>query len=293
MHGGVEIECVWDAECVLGEGPIWDDRTATLYFVDIRRGQLLSYRGAAAQRRFAFDGLLSAAVTREEDADLLCATSIGLQRFDPVSGRRTHLGSIEPDRPGNRTNDGKVDPAGRLWIGTVDDAEKAFTGALYRIDAGGRPARVLDDIGVSNGLDWSPDGAVMYFTDSRRRTIWWFDFDVDSGALGEREVFATVPEDAGWPDGLTVDAEGFVWGAHWDGGRVTRYDPDGRIDRVIAVPVPRVSSVCFGGPDLDILYMTSARIALSAAQLREAPLSGALLACRPQVRGRPAFRARA
>jgi sugar lactone lactonase YvrE len=147
---------------------------------------------------------------------------------------------------------------------------------------------MLDDIGVSNGLDWSPDGTTLYYTDSMRRLIWRFPFDMQSGTLGPREVFANVPQDQGCPDGLTVDAEGFVWSAHWNGWRVTRYDPDGRVERVLRLPVPRVTSLCFGGPDLDTLYMTSALIGLTSEQLLEAPLSGALFSCQPGVTGRPA-----
>jgi sugar lactone lactonase YvrE len=217
--------------------------------------------------------------------------SVDPGRGGPARGSR-FVGPIERNRPGNRTNDGKCDAIGRVWIGTMDAAERAFTGALYRIDQDGSPTLMLDDIGVSNGLDWSPDGTSLYYTDSMRRLIWRFPFDMQSGTLGSREVFANVPQDQGCPDGLTVDAEGFVWSAHWDGWRVTRYDPRGSVERVLRLPVPRVTSLCFGGPDLDTLYMTSARIGLTSEQLLEAPLSGALFSYRPGVSGRPANHAK-
>ncbi len=286
-----KVRCVWDVQAVLGEGPVWDERTQSLYFVDIKGGALLAYRGDEGKYIVPFPGGLSAVVPTDS-SELLCATPRGLVGFDPATQAQTLLAPIEADRPGNRPNDGKCDPAGRFWIGTMDDAEQAFTGALYRFAPDGARTRVLDGIGVSNGLDWSPDGAVMYYTDSMRHVIWRMSFDMSSGTPSEREVFAEVPADAGVPDGLTVDSEGFVWSAHWDGWCVTRYDPGGDIDQVISLPVPRVTSVCFGSRGLDTLYITSARTGLTKEQLGAAPLSGALFSCRPGVVGRRANRAR-
>jgi len=270
---------------------VWDVRTGNLHFVDIKGADLLSYRENGVRRIRTFAGGLSA-VFLTTTRRLLCATTRGLVSVELGPGHNRFLGAIERGRPGNRTNDGKCDAFGRLWIGTMDAAERAFTGALYRIDQDASATRLLDDIGVSNGLDWSPDGTTLYYTDSKRRLIWRFPFDMQSGTLGHRSVFANVPKDHGCPDGLTVDAEGFVWSAHWDGWRVTRYDPRGNVDRVLRLPVPRVTSLCFGGPDLDTLYMTSARIGLTAEQLLEAPLSGALFSCQPGVGGRPANHAK-
>jgi sugar lactone lactonase YvrE len=280
----------------LGEGPVWDHRAQSLHFVDIQASELLTYRDGGVRRIRPFAGGLSA-VFLTATRSLVCATTQGLVSFDPGRGSPEHgstgpgsrlVAQIECNRPGNRTNDGKCDALGRVWIGTMDAAERAFTGALYRIDQDASPTLMLDDIGVSNGLDWSPDGTSLYYTDSMRRLIWRFPFDLQSGTLGPREVFANVPMDQGCPDGLTVDAEGFVWSAHWDGWRVTRYDPWGSVERVVRLPVPRVTSLCFGGPDLDTLYITSARIGLTSDQLHEAPLSGALFRCQPGVTGRPA-----
>jgi sugar lactone lactonase YvrE len=138
---------------------------------------------------------------------------------------------------------------------------------------------------ISNGLGWSPDDTRFYFTDSAARTIYVYDYDIDTGAIANRRVFAQLAEGVGTPDGLSVDSEGFVWSAHWDGWCITRYDPDGKVDRVLNLPVPRPTSCTFGGPNLDILYVTSARIRLSAHQLAEAPLSGGVFAIRAGVRG--------
>lgn len=286
-HYQCSLRCAWDAQAILGEGPVWDARTQTLHFVDIKGAEVLSYAENGTRRKRVFDGGLSA-VFLTPTRKLLCATTHGLVRYDFARTPNRVIANIEEGRPGNRTNDGKCDPLGRVWIGTMDTAERDRTGALYRIDEDASTHRVLDGIGVSNGLDWSPDGRTFYYTDSMRGVIWKFPFDMQSGTLGRRETFATVAPERGCPDGLAVDAEGFVWSAHWDGWRVTRYDPDGVEERVIWLPVPRVTSLCFGGPRLDTLYITSARIGLTLPQLQEAPLSGALFSCQPGVIGQAA-----
>jgi sugar lactone lactonase YvrE len=285
-HYQTTVRCAWGAQTLLGEGPVWDPRSQTLHFVNIKANDLLSFREKGRCRvRSVFGGL--SAVFLTDTPRLLCATTRGLLLAEYRGASPRVLTPIEVGRPGNRTNDGKIDPLGRVWIGTMDDTEKAVTGALYRVDHDTAVTRVLDDIGVSNGLDWSPDGTVLYYTDSKRRVIWRFPFDMEAGTVGRPEVFATVPKEHGCPDGLTVDAEGFVWSAHWDGWRITRYDPEGTVERVVWLPVPRVTSLCFGGRRLDTLYITSARIGLSTDELLEAPLSGALFSCQPGVVGRP------
>ena len=292
MRDKIEFRCVWDARCQLGEGPVWDDRSGTLYFVDIKGDAVCAYDDRNGGWISPYPGGPSALALLEDESALLCASTHGLERFCLSSGvRRGGLASL-PLSGGMRPNDGKCDSAGRFWIGTMDDREEQFVGALYRADGSGELIKMLPDIGVSNGLDWSPDGRQFYYTDSMRRTIWRFGHDPASGTLGRRETFATVTDGLAAPDGLAVDAEGYVWSAIWDGARIVRYAPDGAIDRVIATPVPRPTSLAFGGPDLATLYVTSARIGLSDAQLRDAPLSGALLACEPGVRGRASHRVR-
>jgi sugar lactone lactonase YvrE len=275
---------------VLGEGPVWDERTSSLYLVDIDSAELLRLRENGVESFRVSPGRISA-VFLTETARLLCATDQGLVSLDTQSQECEWIGDIERDRIGNRTNDGKCDSLGRLWIGTMDASESRYSGALYRMDQGACATRMLDGIGVSNGLDWSPDAKVLYYTDSMRRLIWRFPFDQQSGALGPKEVFVSVPEDHGCPDGLAVDSQGFIWSAHWDGWRITRYDPQGAIDRVLWLPVPRVTSLCFGGADYRTLFITSARIGLSIEVLNNAPLSGALFTYDPGVAGRPSYRA--
>jgi sugar lactone lactonase YvrE len=149
---------------------------------------------------------------------------------------------------------------------------------------------VRQGVHLSNGLDWSPDDRLMYYTDSPRRLIWVYDYDPDRGAVANERVFARIPRDAGVPDGLCVDAKGFVWSAHWGGWRITRYAPDGRIDRVLEMPVPQPSSCTFGGPDLATLYVTSAAIGMTEADFAKAPQGGGLFAVEVGVRGQPVSR---
>jgi sugar lactone lactonase YvrE len=208
-----------------------------------------------------------------------------IRSVDLQSGDLAVLARPEADRPGNRFNDGKCDRLGRLWAGTLAIDTTPDQGSLWRLDADGSVHQMERGIHVSNGLGWSPDDRTFYFTDTERQTIYAYDFDLTSGTITNRRPFVVVPEAEGKPDGLTVDAEGFVWCAHWDGWCVTRYDPFGKVERVINLPVPRPTSCTFGGADLQTLFVTSARIRLSAAQLAEAPLSGSVFALETGVKG--------
>ena len=183
-----------------------------------------------------------------------------------------------------RLNDGRVDRQGRFWIGgMVEDPARPSAARLYRIGQG-RIAPQLDGLGIANGLCWSPDGTVCYFADSRQKVIWRFAFDPDRGTLSDRQEFARPP--AGAPDGATVDAEGYVWSALWGGGSVVRYAPDGRLDRVVTVPVSQPTCVAFGGPELDLLFVTSAATGLGGSETG----AGDLFVYNAQVRGLPESR---
>jgi sugar lactone lactonase YvrE len=191
----------------------------------------------------------------------------------------------ELDRLENRFNDGKPDRRGRFWAGSMHDPATAATGALYRLDPDGSCRRMVDGVVISNSLCWSPDGRTMYHADTIARTVWAWDADPDGGEIANRRVFVTLSGDEGNPDGATVDAEGFVWLAHWDGWQVSRHDPTGRTERVIRLPVQKPTCPAFGGRDLDVLYVTSATIGLSPAALAAQPCAGGILAIDPSVRG--------
>jgi len=285
---GAGVRCAWRCETLLGEGPVWDERIGMLYFVDLKGGAVHRWQPDGEARTWPLGEVVSALALTDSPDTIHCATSAGLERLQLESGARDLVCAPLPMAPGMRTNDGKCDALGNLWIGTMEDAEQGFAGALYRIAPGCAPELKLSDVGVSNGLGWSPDGSLFYYTDSLRRTIHRFEFDLATGALGARSLFAEIADGA--PDGLAVDSQGYVWSAIWDGWRILRYTPDGTIDRRIDLPVPRPTALAFGGGDLATLYVTTARIGLSDAVLEAAPLSGTLLALEPGVSGMASHR---
>jgi sugar lactone lactonase YvrE len=285
-----EVRCVVDLRATVGESPVWDDRARVLWWVDIKTPRLFRFDPASGENRaWPMPERIGCVIPREAGG-LIGTFKTGFKWIDPETGTVTPITDPEPDRPGNRFNDGKCDRFGRLFAGTMDDAEVECTGTLYRLDPDLRLHVLRRGVHLSNGLDWSPDDRLMYYTDSPRRLIWAYDYDCDRGALANERVFARIPDDAGVPDGLCVDAAGFVWSAHWGGSRITRYAPDGQIDRVLQMPMPQPSSCTFGGPDLATLYVTSAAIGMTEADFAKAPQGGGLFAVEVGVRGQPVSR---
>jgi|SRR5579859_1386409 len=287
----MRIDCVVPARALVGEGPVWDDRAQVVWWVDIKAPALHRYDPASGtDRSWPMPSRLGAIAVREQGG-LVGAFKNGFAFIDAETGAVTPIVDPEAHVPGNRFNDGGVDAAGRFWAGTMDDNEKRPAGHLYRLDPDGRTATFESHIAITNGVDWSLDGRTLYFVDTVGGVIFAYDFEPALGQPGARRVFARVPHDAGHPDGLVVDAEDHVWGAHWGGGRLTRYRPDGSVERVVEIPAPQVSSACFGGPGLDILYVTTAAIGLDAAALVRYPYAGGLFAVAGLgVRGRPTRR---
>lgn len=274
---------------VLGEGPVWDPEGQALYWVDIKAPAVQRLGPDGAVARWAMPDVVGS-LAPADDGRILVALRDRFCLFDSAGGDFTELARLRDDGEGVRANDGKCDRQGRFWLGSMDEGRKAGRGRLYRLDRGTLTA-VLDGLNTPNALCWAPDGRTMYFTDSPRRAIWAFPYDPASGALGERRVFATCEGES--PDGATVDAEGFVWSARYGGGRVVRLAPDGRVDRVIAVPgAMQVTCCAFGGADLGTLFITTASQNLSAEQRAAQPGAGGLFACRPGVRGLPEARYR-
>lgn len=266
----------------LGEGPVWDPESQALFWVDIKAPAVQRLAADGGVTRWAMpDSVGSLALA--DDGRILVALRDRFCLFDPASGGFAELARLRDDGEGIRANDGKCDRQGRFWLGSMDEGRRAQRGRLYRLERGVLSA-VLDGLDVPNALCWAPDGRTMYFADSPRRAIWAFAYDPASGALGERRVFATCEGES--PDGATVDEAGFVWSARYGGGRVVRHAPDGRVDRVIAVPGARqVTSCAFGGADLGTLFITTAAQLLDAAGLAAQPGAGGLFAVKPGVRG--------
>lgn len=279
-----EVRLVVDAGCELGEGPHWHAAEQALYWVDILGRRIHRWRAAEAEHDVFDVAARPSALAERADGRLMVASDLGLARFDVPPGRLCPSDAIEPYRPYNRSNDGKVGPDGAFWVGTMAEDGVGTSGALYRVSAAGI-TRVLDGIGIPNTLAWAPDGRTLYFADSAKATIWQMPFDPATGAVGERGVFVEVKDGAS-PDGSAMDVDGCLWNAQWDGARVVRYTPAGRVDRVIELPVIRPTSCAFGGPDLRTLYITSARDGLTETELKRQP-AGALLAVDVGVAGCP------
>ena len=286
----IDVRCVANPRALVGEGPVWDDRRQALWWIDVKDPRLFRYDPASGENLELNMPERIGCIALRAGGGLIGAFVTGFKWIDPETGAVTPIVDPEPDRPGNRFNDGKCDRRGRLFAGTMDNAEIECTGTLYRLDPDLSVQVMCTGVHLSNGLGWSPDDRVLYYTDSLRRTIWAYDYDLEIGAMANRRTFARVPEEAGVPDGLCVDADGYVWSAHWGGWRLTRYAPDGRVERVVKMPVPQPSCPAFGGPDLDVLYVSSAAIEMTPADFAKAPDGGGLFALDLGVRGLPGNR---
>ncbi len=281
------LECVLKTRSILGEGPLWEEQEGLLYWLDLRKPAIYRFDPASGRNsrvRAALDGYIGAMVFRR-GGGMMVLDRRGIFTLDPGTGKLRRFAKPAKDMRRLWFNDAKCDREGNMWTGVGDRKERRPLGVFYRIGPRGGARKVDSRFVCPNGPAFSPDGRVCYFADSVACKIYRYDIDPAGGAIGPRRLFATVPEGDGMPDGMTVDAEGGLWCCHWDGWRVTRYGPDGRVEREIRVPVPRPTSVAFGDADLGTLYITSASIDLTRQQLKEAPLSGSIFACRPGVRG--------
>ncbi len=281
------IECIWSAETILGEAPVWCPTEKVVYWVDIDGKAILRIDPRTGDRQVFPQDYEYGCIVKRADGGFIAGTNAGLVYLDAGLKVPEIFAIPEPDLPDNRFNDGKCDRQGRFWVGSTDANEIDPSGSLYHVNGSGEITRMLSGLTVANGLGWSPDDKTMYFTDSGQGSIYAFDFDAGTGEIDNRRIFAQVNPADGVPDGLCVDSDGFVWSAHWDGWRLTRYDPNGRIDRIIGMPVPQVTSVAFGGDGLDQMFVTTARFGMSEAQLKEAPLSGGLFMIDAGVTGLP------
>ncbi|WP_320775050.1 SMP-30/gluconolactonase/LRE family protein [Streptomyces sp. CRN 30] len=268
------------AEAELGEGPTWDPAAGHLIWVDILGCRVHTYDPATGRRAVRTTEQHVGAAKPRAGGGLVLNLRDGVALLDPDGRLRVlHREAV----PGRRANDAAVAPDGSLWTGTMRYDEARGGGTLSRVTGDGTVTTVLDDVTVSNGTGWSPDGRLMYYIDTPTRRIDVFTYDAGTGEVSGRRPLATVEEGAGLPDGLTVDADGCVWVALWDGSAVRRYTPDGRLDRVVDLPVPRVTACAFGGADLTDLYLTTARTGLTAPH----PLAGSVLVLPGAGKGLP------
>ena len=284
----IEADLLLDARADLAEGPIWHPDRGQVSWVDMYAGRLhwLALDGTAGPSVEIGRQLGSAIPTT--DGALMLATADGFTRLD--DGGIHVVAAVEPDQ-NSFLNDGKCDALGRFWAGTVgvgdDGLAVGGAGSLYRLELDGSVSRCLTGTTISNGMDWSPDGATFYYVDSGTGTIDAFDFELATGELRRRRAIVAIPKEEGFADGLCVDADGCVWTAVWGASEVRRYTPSGSIDQRVSVPVTQPTSVIFAGEHFDVLVITSARHLLSAAERAQQSHAGSVFCCRPGVSGRP------
>jgi sugar lactone lactonase YvrE len=281
-------ESIIHAANVLGEGVLWDDRACALWWTDIQSKELLRYDWATQTlKRTALPHRLGSFGLIEGSADIIAAFANGIALFHPDDTTLQWISQPAAHLPHLRFNDGRVDRQGRFWTGTMIEAKTADAEAtLYCVNTQGTTAAYQGGLRITNGICTSPDGATLYLADSPRAIIYRYDLDIATGALHDRRVFARTTGGAA-PDGANVDEDGCVWSAQWGGSRIVRYTPDGKVDRELPVPVSQPTCVAFGGPELDLLFVSSAREGLDAAALAREPHAGDVLVYRVGARGLP------
>ncbi len=283
MPDNSTVRCVADVHAVLGEGPVWVASEGALYWVDIKGRKIFRLDGDGELSQWPTPFRVGSIAPRRRGG-FIAGTDQGIAAADLTSGRLDLLFNPEQNLPHNRFNDGKVDRSGRFWAGTMDDQERQASGTLYRVAADLSWVAVDQDYRVTNGPAFSPSGDLMYHNDSARQVTYAFDLAED-GTAANRRIFLQFGEGDGYPDGMTVDAEGCLWIAFWDGGCVRRFSPQAELLETIEMPVSRPTSCAFGGPALDRLYVTSASIGLDETALSMQPNAGGLFMVTPGVQG--------
>jgi len=283
-------ELVLDAIAQLGEGPCWDADAQTLYWINIYAGEVHAYSPGSGNDRVITINEPVGCLAPAKSEKLIFASQSGISLLNPKTGKHMLLVSPEPHLPGNRFNDGKCDPAGRFLAGTMDNAEVEASGSLYSLSPGGTIKTLLTGIRISNGLAWSPDYRTLYYIDTPIRKVMAYDYDLSTGDISQPRQAVYVPEEMGWPDGMTSDMDGNLWIAMWGGAKITKWDPlTGRLQQAIPLPALNVTSCAFGGEGLTDLYITSARKGMSKEQLARYPLTGGLFRLQAGVKGMPTF----
>ena len=293
-----KIEVFQECHNILGEGVTWSESTNTLFWLDIPMPSRLHRYSFNNQEYITYDmPEMITAMAERTDNNLLIASHYGLNNFNLNENKFEQILKLETDKPQNRCNDGAADFLGNFWIGTMqnniapDGSAIDITknsGSLYCIDKDFKIKNHESNIGISNTFTWSPDNNKFYFCDTLTGLINSYDYDFINKKILNKKQFAKF--DRGYPDGSTVDSEGFLWNCRWGGSCVVRFDPNGNVDRVIDLPVPNVTSCTFGGNDLKTLFITTARYGMSKEELEKAPHSGNLFAIQTDIQGKPDFK---
>ena len=282
-----EVELVVPAQAELGECPVWDEAAQELLWVDILQGLVHRYEPATGNSSHLAVGQPIGAVAPRVSGGYVLALRDGFAIVEDADQTAHIVAPVELDAPENRMNDGKCDRAGRFWAGTVSSEADSGAGALYRLDPDYTVTKILEGVTMSNGLAWSPGEDVMYFIDTATQRVDAFDFESVSGRIEHRRPVIEIPVEDGSPDGMTSDVDGNLWIAVYGSSQVRCYAPDGRLEEVVELPVPGVTSCAFGGVDCRDLYITTAPLGVSEAEYRERPGTGGLYRVRPGVKGAP------
>ncbi|MEP6988689.1 MAG: SMP-30/gluconolactonase/LRE family protein [Chloroflexota bacterium] len=280
-----ELELIANYHCHIGENPLWHPMEKKLYWLDIPTGTIFRYDPLSKTHEIVYRGDVTGGFTIQEDGSLLLFATRGAVHNLRNGSVKTIIGSLL-DEENNRFNDVIADPKGRVFCGTMPFTLESKGGHLYRLDLDGSFTKVVDNVGISNGMGFTRDLKTFYHSDSIARTICQYDYDLDSGNISNQRVFTLLPQEYGVPDGMTIDDEGFIWSANWDGWRLVRYDSQANIERLIAFPTKKVSSLIFGGEDYSDIYVTTA----GGDNLAEnGETAGALYRVRVGIKGRPEY----
>ena len=285
----LQAELLLDAKAILGEGSIWHPKENKLYWIDIEGKSLHIYDPVTKQDKSFPVGARIGTVVPVEGGGALVALQNGIYEIDTNTGKLDFINNPLQDTVNIRFNDGKCDPSGRFWVGTMALNIKKNAAVLYRMDKDKTVHLILDSVTISNGLVWTADKKTMYYNDTPTGTIQGFDYNDKTGEISNRRVVVRIARGGGGPDGMTIDTDGNLWVALWGAGIVGKFNPrTGELLQKVIVPAPNVSSCAFGGKNLETLYITTARTGMNADKLKEFPLSGGLFSVKPGVKGVPA-----
>jgi sugar lactone lactonase YvrE len=288
-----DTELILDAKARLGEGPVWDVRSQVLWWVDILPGHLHRYNPTTNTDTTYAIGQMVGTVVPCASGGVMLAVEDGFAHYDPQTETLTPVALPEADKSDHRFNDGKTDPAGRFWAGTMPLSEDTFTGAVYRLDTQRQVTRMIENVAISNGIAWTQDAATMYYIDSLTRNVVAYDYDNEAGTIQHKRRVITVPPELGWPDGMAIDSNGHLWIAHYGTQSVICWNPQtGRQVNRIELPVSNPTACAFGGESLTDLYITSAIKDHTDAMHRQQPHAGGVFKVKLDVPGTtfPPFR---
>ena len=286
-----EIQVVTNHRCLLGEGPVWDANQNAIIWLDIISGQIHEYNVLSEQLRTIEVGQMIGCLAVTTAGNFIAGLKDGIGFVDRSSGNVKIIAAPEKHLQGNRFNDGKCDPAGRFWAGTMALTEQESAGSLYMLDHDRSIQKKKTGVTISNGLAWSVDRKTLYYVDTPTSKVTAFNFDISTGMINKERIVINIPKEEGSPDGMTIDNQGMLWIAHWDGWQISRWDPEsGRKIGHVQLPVAKVTSCTFGGSNLTDLYITTAKVDLSEQELAMQPLAGSLFVIRDcGFKGLPAY----